>query len=189
MIPTSQVTTIAFGFIKKTFTFHHGALFVPAITISPVFSEVVNKIFSNVNHKDLAIPILCAGVGIVVYFVIYTTDFITGLIAAKHEAKSAPGYIKSDKLWSSFWKLFGVLLVLMFLIVFCLLFAVIENNFFYNAFLYGIVGLMIMVSLFDLHSIGENHKRRYGKKPALFNFLDRVTKAIDEKIMQKITSL
>jgi hypothetical protein len=189
MIPTSQVTTIALGFLKKTFTFHNGALTVPALTLGPVIPELIDKIFANINHKDLAIPVLCAGVGLVLYFIIYTTDFITGLIASKYEANGAPNYIKSDKLWSSFWKMFGVLLVLIFLIVFCLLFAVINNDFFYSAFLYGIVALMIMVSLFDLHSIGENHKRRWGKKPAMFDFLDRVTKAIDEKIMSKIRAL
>ena len=189
MIPTSQVTAIALGFIKKTFTFHNGALLVPAVTAGPILPELVEKILGGTTHKDLAMPILCAGVGLVCYFLIYTSDFITGLIAAKHEAKGAPGYIKSDKLWSSFWKLFGVLLVLFFLVMFCLLFAVVDNSFLYNIFLYGIVAVMVMVSLFDLHSIGENHKRRYGKKPALFEFLDRVTKAIDEKIMQKITSI
>ncbi|SOC79813.1 Bacteriophage holin family protein [Salinimicrobium sediminis] len=189
MIPTSQVAAIALGFIKKTFTFHNGALIVPAVTVSPVFPELIDKIMANTTHKDLAIPVLSAGVGLLCYLVIFGTDFITGLRASKFEAKGAPGYIKSDKLWSSFWKLFGVLLVLMFLIMFCLLFAFIDNDFFYSAFLYGIVGLMIMVCLFDLHSIGENHKRRYGTKPPHYEFLDRVIKKIDEKIMQKITSL
>lgn len=189
MIPTSQLTTIALGFIKKTFTYHNGALVIPAATAGPLIPELMEKILGNTSHKDLAIPLLCAGVGLICYFCIFGTDFITGLRAARHEANGAPGYIKSDKLWSSFWKLFGVLLVLMFLIVFCLLFAILQMEWFYTIFLYSIVVVMIMVSLFDLHSIGENHKRRYGKKPPLFDFLDRVTKAIDEKVMQKITSL
>ena len=189
MIHSDQVTAITLGFIKRCFTYHNGALVVPAMAVGPIFPELVDKIMANTTHKDLAIPILSAGAGLFVYLWIFGADFVTGLKAAKFEANGAPGYIKSDKLWSSFWKLFGVLLVLMFLIVFCLLFAFIDNDFFYSTFLYGIVCLMVMVCLFDLHSIGENHKRRYGKKPALFDFLDRVTKAIDERIMQKITNL
>lgn len=189
MVPTSQLTSITLGFLKKAFSFHNSALVIPAITGGPLFSELIEKILGNTTHKDLAMPVLCAGVGLLCYLLIYISDFITGLIAAKHEARGAPGYIKSDKLWSSFWKLFGVLLVLLFLIIFCLMFAVMDISWLYNAFLYGIVAILIMVSLFDLHSIGENHKRRYGKKPALFEFLDRITKKIDEKIMQKITSL
>lgn len=189
MIQTSQLTAVTLGSIKKTFTFHNGALIVPAITAGPLIPELMETILGNTSHKDLAMPVLCAGVGLVCYFFIYGFDFITGLRAARFEAKGKPGYIKSDKLWSSFWKLFGVLLVLMFLIVFCLLFAVLQMDWFYSIFLYSIVVVMIMVSLFDLHSIGENHKRRYGKKPPLFDFLDRVTKAIDEKIMTKIKNI
>jgi hypothetical protein len=41
---------------------------------------------------------------------------------------------------------------------------------------------------FEIHSIGENHERRYGYKPKIFKFWDNILNLFEQKVTNKLDS-
>lgn len=184
---TSDMT---FSLIKKAFNYQSGALTIIATPLAIVWNELFNLVFKDVQERDLALPFLISGTLLIAYFFITSVDFYTGLMASRKEHikkhGTAKGYIQYDKLWSSIWKFFAVILIGFLLLVFNLVFLAIDNGFMSNFFLYGITFFYIVILLFDLHSIGENQLRRYGKKPHIFNFLEEVSKTVQKAFIRRI---
>lgn len=185
-----NINDMTFSLIKKAFNYQSGALAIIATPLAIVWNELFTLVFKDVQERDLALPFLISGTLLIAYFFVTAVDFYTGLMASRKEHikqhGTAKGYIKSDKLWSSIWKFFAVILIGFLLLIFNLVFLAINNGFMANFFLYGITFFYIVILLFDLHSIGENQQRRFGKKPHIFNFLEEVSKTIRKAFIRRI---
>ena len=138
-------------------------------------------------------PLLAFGVLTILYILVSIADFYTGTRASAKEhlisTGSPRGYMKSDKLWSSVWKFAGVILIASILTVFCLLFLLVGLTWLYDGFLFAIIAFYFVVISFDLHSIGENQLRRFGKKPSFYSFIDKVSVAIRTGLIEKASKL
>lgn len=178
-----------FGIITKAVKFENGAFLVAGAAAGAPFTEFLQLLFLGIQTKTWAMPFVIAAISFVIYLLAYVLDFITGLRAAKFEAKGNPDYIKSDKLWSSIYKLLAIQIIMFGLCFFALVFALLEVGWVYNFFLYAIAAVGFMAFLFDMHSVGENHKRRFKTKPALFEWLDDRAKDINEAFSSKIKNI
>lgn len=190
MTPLNQVTSIA-GFAKKVFTYENGALLLMAAAPSDIFTRIFTIIFDGVPLKMIWMPFVVSAVSLFSYFVVFLIDFITGIRAAiKESTKNGEKfYPSSGKLWSSFWKLFVINVLICFMIPFALVFGAMGWDNVHTIFLFVMILISIAASLFDLISIGENYKRSYGKKPKVFELIERVSNAFNEGIIQKAKNL
>ena len=193
-----------FSLVRKAFTFDKGSLVViatpftfvvKAITEPAVFQKVkvqqaFYEIFDAETIKSLLFVLLAFGVLTTLYTLVSAIDFYTGLSASKKEhvisAGSAKGYIKSDKLWSSVWKFFGVIVIGSIAAVFTMLFILTDLTWLYDVFMLALILFYFVVIAFDIHSIGENHLRRYGKKPAFYSFMDEISELVKTQLIERI---
>lgn len=189
MTPLTQMTDTVFSFVRKMFSFENGALLISALIPAGGLKQLFNTLFQGIEMKDYAMPMVVAFVGLSLYFITYLTDFITGIKASRFEQNKEPGWFKSDKGWSSIWKISIIYLVTFSLTIFSLLCLIIGMEWLHSFFIYSILVWCIMATLLDLHSIGENYKRRFGKKAAIFTWLDDVYAALNESIIKKIKNL
>lgn len=187
-ISNTQKPSLMFLFVGKVLTFKKGALMFLAAPFGYTLVEIINKLFKGVTAKELHLPVFAAAIVFVLFLLFYVMDFFTGLAASKKESKNG-NFVESAKLWRSFWKLYGYVTLLFFMLGFCITFLVIENTFFYNFFLYSIMTIGFMFSMFEFHSIGENWERMYGSKHRIFLFFDKLTKVVETKIIDKINNL
>lgn len=183
----SQKPRLMVLFIGKVFMFKKGGLFITALPFGLTITEIVQNLFKNVTARELHLPLFSSAIVLMLFMLFYIMDFFTGLAASRKEAQGKE-FIQSAKLWRSFWKLYGYVTLLVFLTGFCITFAVMENNFFYHFFLYAIMVIGFMFSMFEFHSIGENWARIYGSKHKMFLFFDKVTKTVETKIIDKINN-
>ena len=193
MQTSNQLTTLVFSLVKKAFTFQDGALVVLVLPGSFGAKKLMEELTSGISLKDMTMPLLAFGVCTILYIFVSMADFWTGTRAAKKEhlisTGSPRGYMKSDKLWSSIWKFAGVILIASILTVFCLLFLLVGLTWLYDGFLFAIIAFYFVVISFDLHSIGENQLRRFGKKPSFYGFIDKVSIAIRTGLIDKASKL
>jgi hypothetical protein len=187
MIPLQDAPEV-FVIIKKAIHFRNGSLVLLGAAIGTPLAEIIKEFTDAMPIKDLLMPFLIAALSFMIYLMAYVLDFWSGIQAAKFEAAGQPGYIKSEKLWSSIYKLVAIIIILMGLSFFALVFALLEVNLIYKFFLYSIATVGIMAFLFDMHSVGENYKRRFRAKPRLFEWLDDMTATVNETIIAKIKS-
>ena len=190
MTPLHQVTDIVV-FAKKIFTYENGALLFLAALPSDLFMTVFNIIFEGIPMKTIWMPFVVAAVALGSYFIVFMIDFTTGLTASKKEVNRAGEkfHPSSGKLWSSFWKLFVINVLICFQIPFALVFGAMGLDTIHTIFLFVMILLSIAASLFDMISIGENYKRSYGKKPKVFDLIEKVSAAVNEGIIQKVKNL
>lgn len=188
MIQNSQIPSVALLFLKKVFSYDSGALVLIGASTGSALSEIFKIIFHGVEQRDLIMPIFIAAFTFVIYVLLFLGDFFSGLRASRHEARmeNRKDYIESTKLWRSFWKFFGVMNILFILTGFCLMTSIMDIEWIYSIFMLSIPSIMLMVILFEFHSIGENYKRRYGYKPNYYQFFDDMTAAIETGIIKKI---
>lgn len=190
MTTSKSLPQAVFSLIEKSFKFEQGAFVLISVPGGVGIKNLVKMFMEGVPLRDFSMPLLASGVLTLVYILVSSYDFITGLKAAKREhlisTGSVRGYIKSDKLWSSVYKFLGVIIINFVLTIFCLLFLVTGMETLYNIFLTAIIGFFLVVISFDLHSVGENHLRRYGKKPEFYVFVDNVAVAIRKGIISKV---
>jgi len=182
-----------FSLVKKAFSFQSGALTLIATPIGIGVKNFWEMIFESVPHKELAMPALLFAVCLIAFLLVTAYDFFTGVSASKKEhlesSGSSRGYIKSDKLWSSIWKVQGVIMIGSLLTLFTYIFLATDYNTTAGVLQAGIPIFFIIVILFEVHSIGENHLRRYGKKPKHYDFMDDVVEAIKKGVIDKIRKL
>ncbi|AVR43789.1 hypothetical protein C7S20_00045 [Christiangramia fulva] len=188
MIHNSQIPSVVLLFFKKIITYESGSLVVIGASTGSLVSQLFKILFQGIEQRDMIMPLFLAVFTFIIYVVMFMVDFITGLRAARHEARKnqKKDYIESSKLWRSFWKFFGVVNILFILTGFCLMIAILDREWIYNIFLMSIPSVMLMVILFEFHSIGENYKRRYGYKPSYYQFFDKLTQTVENGIMKRI---
>lgn len=185
MTPLKDAPEI-FIMITKAATFKNGSLALMAAATAPPLTEIIDLVMGDAPLRDVLMPFVIAAISFIIYLLAYGLDFWSGIKASKAEANGAPDYIKSDKLWSSIYKLLAILLILFALCVFAFVFVILDVSLLYKFFLYSIAAVGIMAFLFDMHSVGENYKRRFKAKPRLFEWLDQMTGTINETIIAKI---
>ena len=188
MTPLNDAPEV-FDIVTKAATFQNGSLALIAAATAPPLTEIIDLVMGEVTVRDALMPFVIASISFIMYLMAYFLDFWSGIKAAKAEAKGAPGYIKSGKLWSSVYKLVAILVIMLALCVFAFVFAVLSVSLLYKFFLYSIAAVGVMAFLFDMHSVGENYKRRFEAKPRLFEWLDEMTATINETIIAKIKSV
>lgn len=188
MTQNSQKPKLMILFVGKVFTYKKGGLLLTALPFGFSITEVIQGLFKDVTARELHLPLFASATVLMLFMLFYIMDFFTGLAASRKEAKGKE-FVESAKLWRSFWKLYGYVTLLVFLTGFCITFAVMDNDFFYHFFLYSIMTIGFMFSMFEFHSIGENWNRIYGSKHKMFTFFDRVTNAVEKKIIDKINNV
>lgn len=187
MTPLNQVSDIVV-FAKKIFTYENGALLILAAAPSDIFIKIFNIIFEGVPMKTVWMPFVVASVALGSYFLVFIIDFATGINASKKEVnrEGEKFHPSSGKLWSSFWKLFVINVLICFQIPFALVFGAMGQETIHTIFLFVMILLSIAASLFDMISIGENYKRSYGKKPKVFDLIEKVSAAVNDGIIKKV---
>lgn len=187
-VKNSKKPVLMMLFIGRVFSFKEGTLMILSTPVSYFLTKMINNLFENVPLKMFHVPIFSSSVIFFVFFLFYIMDFFTGISASKKIEKDK-FKISSDKLWRSFWKLYGYITLLTLLNVFCITFAVIGNTFLYTLFLYLIIFIGFMFSMYEFHSIGENWEILYGKKHRIFNFFEKLTAIVEEGVINKIKKL
>lgn len=189
----SDAPLMIFSLVKKIISLEGAVI---TLLVTPIGIGIKNfwqMIFENVPDKEIAMPAFLFAVCLIAFLMVTVYDFFTGLMASKKEhlesSGSSRGYIKSDKLWSSIWKVQGVIMIGSLLTLFTYIFLASNHNTTAGVFQAGIPIFFIVVILFEVHSIGENHYRRYGKKPKHFDFMDDVAEAVKKGVIDKIRKL
>lgn len=190
MLQNTQIPSVIILFFKKAISYDSGSLLLISAATGSTFSEILKVLFSGIEQRDIFLPLFYSSGTFAIYILLFLGDFFTGLRASRHEARinQEEGFLQSSKLWRSFWKFYGVASILFVLTGFTLMTATLSNQIFYNIFLISIPSIMLMVILFEFHSIGENIKRRFGHKPSYFEFLDNLSKAVENGIIKKVSN-
>ena len=170
----------------KAMAYKKGSLALLSIPLSIGILESIKELIKNVDKFDLVLPIVTIGGCIGLYFLFFITDFFWGLIASKHESKNNPDWVKSEKLYSSIGKIGGVLLVDVLLLSIILFLVIIGFVKISVGILIIAVMLNVLAIMYEIHSIGENIKRKTGKKPKYLTFFDKITSLLENKIINKI---
>ena len=182
-----------FSVIRKAFRYESGALILAGMIPGYGLRELLEVVFSDVDMKSFAMPIISFGILIILYIMISLADFWTGTRASRKEhiisSGSVRGYIKSDKLWSSIWKFMAVIFIGFSLMTVCLLFVLIGVEWLHNFFQWLEIIFFIVVIGFDIHSIGENQLRRFGRKPAFYDFIDELMAGLRKGVIDKVAKI
>jgi len=162
--------------------------------VAPKDSIIFSILFEDVKTKNMVVPVITETIGILFYILFNVLDLITGLQASKWEnlQKANPDkkWVKPERLYKTLWKLLGVLFMTALFTVLALLMEIFKSDsFFFWAVMWALVVFWIMAIGFDFYSCGENLERRYGSKPAIFAFWDKILNAFEKKAISKIDSL
>lgn len=175
-------------FFTKLYSYVSFGLLSVSIVVATGINDFFELIFKDVPEKEIIMPLTIAGITFLGFMITFTIDFLTGIVASKTES-AQKSFIKSSRLWSSVWKLLGVCAILLFLLLFHYIFIIINIGFVSAVFEVVIPGFMIIVILYEIHSIGENIERRYGKKPKYFNFFEKLANVFEKAVLNKIQKL
>lgn len=181
--------SIIASFLKRPFLHENGAAVVVAIPGSLSLKELLAAVIADTSVKDLVLPLLLAAVSLILYFLVFILDFISGVKASKFEAVDKNNFFSSSKGWSSIWKLSAVFLLVTWSSFFSILAALGDLAYLADFFMLAAGGISIMATLLDIFSIGENQKRLTGKKAKFFEWLEGLMKLINEGFINKIRKL
>ncbi|MGY5846602.1 phage holin family protein [Salegentibacter sp. HM20] len=177
------------AFAQKLATRNSGAYFLLATPGSISIIGLLNLVLEQTPVKALVLPLLVAAVCLFVYFITFVLDIISGLKASRCESVAGVDYFSSAKGWNSIWKISVVFILVVASCFFSMLAAIAGVNFLANFFLFSAGIVAIMATLLDVYSIGENQKRISGSKSRIFDWLDQITKLLNQGIHQKLKSI
>ena len=186
-----MVFKVAFGSLYKMMTFKKGSLAIISLALSSGSTFYLKKLMEGTDLKHIIVPIVIFAVGAMMYVLFLLADLHTGLQVAKHESymkfrDPKKPYVKSYKLYRTLWKLLGVLLMSFLFAVTSLMVEIIDLSFLYKIFITFQGTIWLLACGFEVHSIGENHLKRYGYKPQLFKFFDAILTIFEKRIVEKI---
>jgi hypothetical protein len=173
------------NYLEKVLEFKSGALLVLSAPASWGITELFQILFQGVKQKDLVMPLVVVGVGLFCFSLLHLIDLRLGTKAAKKNGLE----ITNEKLWESFWKFFSVLILFFCMTMFSFLFIAMGLNKMNYGFLLLMLTIMIVICLYEFHSIGKNLKILYKKKPSHFSLLEKIADAIENGIIKKISNL
>lgn len=185
-----MIIKVASSFIGKLFLFKKGSLVLVSSALSAGTVFYINEMMKGTEVRHLVIPIFTHIVGFCFFFSFVLVDLATGLWNAKYQneisVKPQKNYIKSHKLYRTFWKSLGVLLFTSLIMFLCLFTEIIDSDYMYAFTLWALVTVWIMASGFEFHSIGENIMKRTGNKPEIFGFFDAILIVVQKKAIGKV---
>lgn len=183
-----MVFKVAITTIYKMITFKKGSLTILSLGLSGGITFYMKKVLEGTELKHLLIPIVIFGVGTILYFFFLIFDFYTGVQVARFNAsmKKIEGGTKSYKLYRTLWKWLGVMLLSVLMTISSLMVELVELNYLYKIFITFQGTVWLLACGFELHSIGENHKKRFGYKPRLLQFFDRILSLFERRIVEKV---
>ena len=175
--------------IYKAVFFKKGSLIALSLPLSVGLISSFELLLKNVDPFDMVLPIISITGCLAMYFLFFLVDFVWGLSAAKYEGKENPDWVESDKLYNSIGKIGGVILIDVLLLAIIIFLVIISFTKISVALLLITVMLNILAISYEIHSIGENIKRRTGEKPKFFAFFDNITTILEKTILSKINNL
>lgn len=185
-----MIIKVAISFIGKLFLFKKGSLVLVSSALSAGTVFYINEMLKGTEVRHLVIPIFTHIVGFCFFFLFVLVDLATGLWNAKYQneisIKPQKNYIKSHKLYRTFWKSLGVLLFTSLIMFLCIFTEIIDSDYMYAFTLWALVTVWIMASGFEFHSIGENIMKRTGDKPEIFGFFDAILIVVQKKAIGKV---
>ena len=188
-----MIIKVAGSFIGKLFLFKKGSLVLVSSALSAGTLFYINEMLKGTEVRHLVIPIFTHIVGFCFFFLFELIDLFTGLWAAKYlnekSANPQENYIKSYKLYRTLWKTLGVLLLNTLITFICIFAEIMDADYIYGFILWSLVTVWIMACGFEFHSIGENIQDRTGKKPEIFDFLDKVLNLFQKKALAKVENV
>lgn len=162
-----------------------GVLVLWSVPSSLGLTSLMKKLFAHTEYSEMAMPLIIVFTTLFLFSGLYIFDFILGI----HASKKLNIPITNERRWESFFKFTSVVMLMFTMTIFDFLFLVMDLGFVYDTFLYLMVGVMVMICLYEFHSIGRNLEIIYGKKPKLFCLFDRMSIAIENGIIKKIGKL
>lgn len=185
-----MVFKVALATVYKMITFKKGSLSMLSLVLSGSFTLYAKKILEGTDLKHLIIPVLIFAVGFILYFSFLVADLFTGLQVAKYQSLKENGgkkvpYVKSYKLYRTLWKLLGIIMLSVLMMISALMVEIIDLNFLYKVFIMFQGTVWLLSCGFELHSIGENHLKRFGYKPKIFQFFDKIVNIFEAKVIDK----
>lgn len=185
-----MVFTTAFITLYKLFTFKNGGLTIVSLAVSGSTTYYLKALLNGTDIKNLIIPVLILVIGLFMYLVFLLADMHTGIRVAKHISFVKYGdnrpYTKSYKLYRTLWKLLGVLLLSILLMVTSIMTEIMGMNWVYKTMITFQGAVWLLACGFEVHSIGENHLKRYGYKPKIFMFFDRILTLFENNIAKRV---
>ena len=185
-----MIIKVTGSFIGKLFLFKKGSLVLVSSALSAGTLFYINEMLKGTEVRHLVIPIFTHIVGFCFFFLFVLLDLATGLWNAKYQneisEKPQKNYIKSHKLYRTFWKSLGVLLFTSLIMFLCLFTEIIDSEYMYAFTLWALVTVWLMACGFEFHSIGENILKRTGNKPEIFGFFDAILTVVQKKAIGKV---
>ena len=157
-------------------------------------SLIVTSVLFSSASKILNIEILGKPISLLILIsLLFIADFITGVMASRYESKISTDPLviedkkfKSSKITFTFFK---------FIMLFMWIWLEDSVNSKVSeipslCYIYELLRVvpLILISLREYVSIGENIERRYGKKPYMFNLAEKIFEILEFKFIKKIKS-
>jgi predicted MFS family arabinose efflux permease len=161
-------------------------IIVGILNLSDIFGTFTDGI--TIEHFSY---LIVGEVGFFLFYAAFTfVNFVTGIQAARYEHKQKGGeggFIDNDKLWNTLWKSLGILFLTLMVCFLAVLLLAMGYEGLYWAAIWFVIAFWLLANSYEFHSVGENIKRRFGKKPKLFSFWDKIIKILEENIFKKLT--
>lgn len=138
--------------------------------------DILNKLYEHIEVKEGVIPLIVYGSLIALTGLFIIADFITGIIASRHEG----GRIQSSKWGVTIGKVVGLFLYSCLASVVILL---LSNSYIVLTMVFGPV---ILTLLKEYISIGENFERRFGKKAYMFTIVDKMFDILEMRFFKTL---
>lgn len=172
-------------YLEKVIDYHKGALFLLAAPPSWGITEIFKIIFEGSEKKDLIMPLVVVGVGLILFMLLYSIDFVLGV----HASRKVNENITLKKIGRSFWKFFSVVIIMFCMTIFSFLFISLSLDTFYMGCLLIMLTIMIVILLYEFQSIGKHLKTIYDNKPKIFVLLEDSANAVEKGLIKKIQNL
>lgn len=160
--------------IYNAFTYKHGALMVLSLPLSLMVEFIINNSFLGISITFIFLLVI-----------LMTTDFFTGVMAAKTrgEKRTSKGFSYTIyKFFSSvffFWMLEEVNRLLHGQTGW-----VYDNGLLVNAFIRNFIFIILVFREFI--SIGENIQTTFGRKPYIFILAGKIIDVVEDRFIKKI---
>lgn len=157
------------AFLKGMLNYKSGALVISSTWLAAIIEFVTNGRFLGVS---VAFLLLISA--------LYIVDFFTGVVASRHEGEK----LKSSKISYTFLKF----LVLFIWLCLSYQIQVFIGNSEWLQFLVSTVATfpLVLISLREFVSIGENIERIHGTKPYIFNLVEKIFDAVERLLLRRI---
>lgn len=154
------------------------------------FSELFATFKNQLNVNDFIVVVLIE-IGFFMFYASLTlVNLATGLQAAKHENQKScekkKSYIQIDKLWRTIWKSLGVLFLTLMVGFLAIILSFTDLRMFFWWAIWFLIVFWLLANSYEFYSIGVNIERKYGKKPAIYAFADKILSIFEKAIIRRI---